>query len=143
MGQRLIRRVGLSGWPQAAFFAVLATLAAGCDKSQTAATAPAATGPTTQAAPPATPVRIASLVPSATDLLIGAGMADHLVAVCKYDRSNPQAAGFPTAGDYQSTDWELLTQLKPTVMLVFMAPDHLPPGMKSRCGHVGHPDRER
>lgn len=90
-----------------------------------AATRPAAVHPT-----------VASLVPSATDVILGAGLGDHLVAVSNWCRANPAAAGYPNVGDYQTTDWERLAQLKPDVMLVFMAENRVPAGMKERVAEL-------
>lgn len=81
--------------------------------------------------------RVASLVPAATDLMLGMGLGDHLVAVSNYCRVNPAATGFPTAGDYQTTDWERLAAVRPDVLLVFMAPERLPEGMTTRAGRLG------
>ena len=105
MGQRSFRSSGLSALARGAMILTgLAAFGLGCDKQKSASTPATATSQAVHSA------RIASLVPSATDLLIGAGLADHLVAVSNFDRSNPEAQQFPTAGDYQNTDWERLTQ---------------------------------
>lgn len=69
--------------------------------------------------------------------MLGMGLGHHLVAVSNYCRANPAAAGLPTAGDYQTTDWERLTSLRPDVLLVFMAPERLPEGMTTRAGRLG------
>lgn len=95
--------------------------------------------------------RIASFVPSATDLLIAGGMADHLVAVSNFDKANPAVSGqeggdggekpgrmkWPSAGDYQTVDWERLSVVKPEVLLTFMARDRLPAGMAHRAERMG------
>jgi iron complex transport system substrate-binding protein len=86
---------------------------------------------------PAALVRIASLVPSATDVLLGAGLGDHLVAVSNYCRANPDAASVPSAGDYQTVDWERLAAVRPDVLLVFMSKDRIPTGMKDRATQLG------
>src|ERR1700733_12229278 len=57
--------------------------------------------------------KIASLVPAATDLIVGMNAADHLVAVSNWDTNRPEIAGLPRVGDYQTTDWEKLAQLQP------------------------------
>ncbi len=97
----------------------------GCDKS--------AQKPTTIS----TKVKVASLVPAATDLLIGMGATDHLVAVSNWDTDRPEIKQLPRVGDYQTTDWERLAELRPDVMLVFMSIDRMPPGMKQRADELG------
>lgn len=107
-----------------------------CEKPADSPTAPA-TPPSPATAPTTRPIRIASLVPSATDLLLGSGLGSHLVAVSNFCRLNPAAANIPSAGDYQSTDWERLAAVKPDLLLVFMSPDRIPPGMKQRASNLG------
>lgn len=65
------------------------------------------------------------------------GLGDHLVAVSNYCYANPAAAGLPAVGDYQTTDWERLSTLRPDVLVVFSTPDRLPPGMVSRARQLG------
>src|SRR5438477_9203291 len=58
---------------------------AGCDRKPAAKSiSPAAKRPS-----------VASLVPAATDLLIGMGAGDHLVAVSTWDADRPEIAGLP------------------------------------------------
>lgn len=76
---------------------------------------------------------VASLVPAATDLLLAMGAADHLVAVSNFEPPRPEVSALPKVGDYQSTDWEKLTELRPDVMLIFMSPQHTPPGLLQRA----------
>jgi ABC-type Fe3+-hydroxamate transport system substrate-binding protein len=86
--------------------------------------------PTTQSVAAPT---LASLVPSATDLVIGMGARDRLVAVSNYE---PRAAGvgaLPRAGDYDTVDWELLASLRPTVMCTAISADRQPQGFKDRA----------
>jgi iron complex transport system substrate-binding protein len=80
--------------------------------------------------------RVASLVPAATDLLVGMGAADHLVAVSNWDTSRDPIRQLPRVGDYQSTDWEKLAELKPDIMIVFMAGDRMPAGLKQRADQL-------
>jgi iron complex transport system substrate-binding protein len=80
---------------------------------------------------------VASLVPAATDLIIGMGAENHLVAVSTYDVQRPETAGLPRVGDYQSLDWEQLSAIHPAVMVLFMAPDRMPAGVKQRAGQLG------
>lgn len=89
--------------------------------------------PTTQ---PGKAPRIASLVPAATDLLVGMGAGDHLVAVSNWDAPRPEIAHFPRVGDYQTIDWEKLAQLRPDVMIVFMSIDRIPAGIRQRAADL-------
>lgn len=79
---------------------------------------------------------IASLVPAATDLLVGMGCVDHLVAVSNFDRS-PQTAGLPRVGDYQNADWEKLSRIRPGVIVTQFAPGRTPAGFVDRCRQIG------
>jgi len=80
---------------------------------------------------------IASLVPAATDLIIGMGAADHLVAISNYDVARPQTQGLPRVGDYQTLDWERIAAIRPDVMIVFMSPQRMPPGIRQRAEQLG------
>lgn len=62
-------------------------------------------------------MRIVSLSPAATDLLLGMGARDQLVGVSTYD-SDPAVAALPRVGDYESVDWERIQTLAPSVMIV-------------------------
>ncbi len=95
---------------------------AGCRKQST----PAATAP-------ATPPTLASLVPAATDLVIGMGARDRLVAVSTYDAPRSDVGGLPKAGDYNTVDWELLASLHPSVMCTAISADLQPKGFKDRA----------
>lgn len=87
-----------------------------------------ATPPRRAAAP-----RVASLVPAATDILIGMGAADHLVAVSHFDPARDEIRGLPRVGDYQNLDWEQIGALGPDIMIVFIAPDRMPEGLRQRA----------
>ena len=113
---RIFLLLALLGWSQS------------CDRNKPPAEPPATTSQT---------VKIASLVPAATDLIVGMGAADHLVAVSNWDTDRPEIKQLPRVGDYQATDWERLAELRPTVMLVFMSLDRMPQGMKDRADQLG------
>src|SRR4051794_35456488 len=66
---------------------------------------------------------VASLSPAATDLIIGMGAGGHLIAVSNYDRVGMD---LPKVGDYQTTDWEKLSELHPSVMIIQMGASRLP-----------------
>jgi len=93
--------------------------------------------PASGVAAPAKSPKLASLVPAATDLLVAMGAGDHLVAVSNWDTPRPQIAHLPRVGDYQTTDWEQLAQLRPDVMIVFMAAERMPAGLKQRADALG------
>ena len=104
---------------------IVALVFAGCDKpAQKPSTVPSS-------------IKVASLVPAATDLIVGMGATDHLVAVSNWDADVPAIKSLPHVGDYQTTDWERLAELRPNVMLVFMSIDRMPPGMKQRADELG------
>jgi iron complex transport system substrate-binding protein len=77
---------------------------------------------------------VASLVPAATDLIVGMGAGDHLVGVSNYDDTKrPELAHLPRIGDYQTIDWERLTVVKPQILIIFQAPERVAPGVKERA----------
>ncbi len=76
---------------------------------------------------------VASFVPGATDLIVGMGAADHLVAVSNYDYRREAIAGLLRVGDYQSMDWERLATIRPDIAIVFMSPDRMPAGLAERA----------
>jgi iron complex transport system substrate-binding protein len=103
----------------------LGVMAGGCNRQTPPAPAMTAKSPT-----------VASLVPAATDLILGMGAGDHLVAVSNYD-AEPAAAKLPRVGDYQAIDWEKLAQLRPNVIITYYGPGHIPPGFAERTKELG------
>jgi ABC-type Fe3+-hydroxamate transport system substrate-binding protein len=79
---------------------------------------------------------IASLVPAVTDLVIGMGARDRLVAVSTFDRQRPDVDKLPKVGDYQTIDWEQLRQIRPSLIAIDIRPDRLPPGFAERAGEI-------
>jgi iron complex transport system substrate-binding protein len=75
---------------------------------------------------------IASLVPAATDLVIGMGARDRLLAVSTYDSDDK----LPKAGDYETINWELLRSLHPSVLVTEIAADRQSAGFKSNCSDL-------
>lgn len=115
-------------WRWAAGFAFLGAgclLGTGCDRGSAPAAATGAKKPT-----------VASLVPAATDLLIGMGAADHLAAVSDYDEA-PQVTKLPHVGAYQTIDWEKLAAIKPNVLVSFYGPGHAPAGFAQKADELG------
>jgi cobalamin transport system substrate-binding protein len=97
-------------------------LLSGCGKKTTSTVSTGAKSPT-----------VASLVPAATDLLIGMGASDHLVAVSNFDEDREGTHGLPRVGDYENTDWEQIAQLHPAYLIHQAQPDRLPPGLVQRA----------
>ncbi len=93
-----------------------------------------------EANPPAsqsdTTPRVASLSPAATDLLLGMGAGDRLVAASNYD-ADPRVADLPRVGDYQAFDWEQLADVQPTVIVVQVGANRLPPGAADKAKRLG------
>jgi iron complex transport system substrate-binding protein len=100
----------------------------------------AARGPATRetgAAASKTQPTIASLSPAATDLLLGMGAADHLVAVSNFDTDREDIAGLPRVGDYRTQDWEKLAAVRPARMIIQLHPDRTPAGLRDRAKDLG------
>jgi iron complex transport system substrate-binding protein len=70
---------------------------------------------------------------AATEILIGIGCADRLVALSNFDPNRDETANLPRVGDYQTTDWERLAALRPRVMVTQVAADRLPRGMVDKA----------
>jgi ABC-type Fe3+-hydroxamate transport system substrate-binding protein len=58
------------------------------------------------------------------------------VAVSNFE-SLAEVKGLPRVGDYQTTDWETLARLRPDVMVIQIAPERLPAGLKRRAAELG------
>lgn len=76
-------------------------------------------------------------MPAATDLLIAMGESGRLVAVSNYEPKRASTDKLPRVGDYQTTDWERLRSLHPTYMIVQIAPDRMPAGLKQKADELG------
>jgi iron complex transport system substrate-binding protein len=117
------------------FLAALPMLAAGCRKHATPAPLSAAAmtaSPTTSSSLPT----VASLVPAATDLILGMNAGDRLVAVSTYDHVQPSIASLPRVGDYQTIDWEQIAVAHPSLMVVQIRSDRLPGGFTERAASL-------
>ena len=95
------------------------------------------------AAPPAGGARnagggatVASLSPAATDILLGMGRGDRLVAVSDHD-ADPRVADLPRVGAYDRFDWERLAEVRPDAVVVQIGEANLPPGSQDRAAAVG------
>src|ERR1700728_4109374 len=89
------------------------------------------------APPKSSEPRIASITPAGTDLLVGIGAADRIVAVSNYDDDREGIAGKPHIGDYQNIDWEKLSQSGANILILQYAADRLPPYISQRCADMG------
>jgi ABC-type Fe3+-hydroxamate transport system substrate-binding protein len=119
-------------WTAARACIVLISVASpGCDRDNRAGPAP------TTSTRDSSHVTVASLVPAATDLLLGMGAGDQLVAVSNWDAERPEIAGLPRVGDYRTVDWEKLASIRPDVMIIQLAPDKMPPGLSERAAELG------
>jgi iron complex transport system substrate-binding protein len=117
---------------------VALALCGACDrKSQPGAARPPAPRETGADETPAPPGRkqptVASLSPAATDILLGVGAADHLVAVSNYDPARDAVAGLPRVGDYRTQDGEKLAAIRPAKMVIQLHPDRTPAGLRERA----------
>jgi iron complex transport system substrate-binding protein len=91
-----------------------------CNKPQSTAT--------TNPASPTT----ASMVPAATDLIIGMGEKDRLLAVSTTDDIDH----LPKVGGYGAPDWELLRSLHPTILITEMSPARQDAGFKANAAEL-------
>jgi len=123
MGQRLTRLFGI-------FFFIHLIGSTGCDRGNSSASSETSTASSGS-------VMVASLVPAATDLLIGMGASEHLVAVSNYDSPREEIKNLPRVGDYHSIDWEKLAAAKANVMIVFMSPERMPAAVKENADRLG------
>jgi iron complex transport system substrate-binding protein len=82
-------------------------------------------------------VTVASLVPAATDLILGMGAQEQLVAVSNFDLPDDRTRDLPRVGDYQTIDWEKLATVRPAAMVVQYADDRVPPGLRQRADSLG------
>jgi len=75
---------------------------------------------------------IASITPAGTDLILGIGAADHLVAISDLDEDRNGLAELPRVGDFSHTDWEKLALVSPKILLTQFG-DRMPAGLRDRC----------
>lgn len=108
------------------FVIVFALAAGGCDRKS-----PVQKSISNGSAP-----TVVSLVPAATDIVIGMNAQDHLVGVSNFDE-NPATAKLPRLGDYLTTDWEKIGELRPQVIVTQYAADRTPEGFSQNAGSLG------
>ncbi|MEA2736594.1 MAG: iron complex transport system substrate-binding protein, partial [Humisphaera sp.] len=105
----------------------------GCGRSGAPNSPAAVPSGTSAATTNASAATVASLSPAATEILIGIGAGDRLVAVSNFDPKRKETKNLPRVGDYQTTDWEKLAALRPRVMITQFAPDRLPRGLVQKA----------
>jgi ABC-type Fe3+-hydroxamate transport system substrate-binding protein len=92
---------------------------------------------TDQSATPSTiDPKVATLSPAATDLVIGIGAAEHLVAVSDFDEDRPGTQDLPRVGDFDHVDWEKLAAAGPKILLTQFG-DRMPAALRQRCDQLG------
>jgi ABC-type Fe3+-hydroxamate transport system substrate-binding protein len=104
----------------------------GCERAPARGEAAGASSPPSNASP-----TVVSLVPAATDLILGMGAGDHLVAVSNWDADRAEIARLPRVGDYRTIDWERIAALRPGVMIVQYREDKMPTGLRERAASLG------
>ena len=82
-------------------------------------------------------VRIASITPAGTDLLVGIGAGDRVVGVSTFDDDREGLARKMRVGDYQNVNWEKLSACGANVLVLQYAPDRLPAYIQQRCAEMG------
>ncbi|QOV89467.1 ABC transporter substrate-binding protein [Humisphaera borealis] len=82
-------------------------------------------------------VTVASISPAATDLIVGMGAKDHLVAVSNFDQTRGETRDLPGVGDYRTIDWEKIAELRPAVLIVQFRADKMPTGLADRAAGYG------
>lgn len=100
-------------------------LGMGCGRGEKAAASRPA-GPT-----------VASLVPSATDAIVQMGAVEQLVGVSNFEPGNPQLDGYPRVGDYHVTDWEKLSAIRPTVLVIPRPKQEMVAAFQDRARQLG------
>jgi ABC-type Fe3+-hydroxamate transport system substrate-binding protein len=141
MGQRPARRTFrfLTRIALLALIVFVVFLGQGCDRpatpsaTSTTQTTTTTTNTATSTSASSKAATVASLSPAATEILIGIGAGDRLVAVSNYDPKRPETKSLPRVGDYQTTDWEQLAALRPRVMITQFAIDRLPGGLVEKA----------
>jgi len=68
---------------------------------------------------PRVPVRIISVVPSATEMLFALGVGDRVIAVGDYDRFPPEVESRPRIGGLLNPNIEKIIEMKPDLVLTY------------------------
>ena len=96
-----------------------------------------ATRPTTTVSTQVIAPRVASVTPAGTDILIGIGAANHLVAISYYDDIRQGLTKLPRVGDYDSIDWEKLAALHPQFLLTQHGDNRVQAGLEEHFAKLG------
>ena len=86
---------------------------------------------------PATPTRIISLAPGATEMLFAAGAGQRVIATVQYANEPAAAKQVPRIGDVVAVDMEKLVALRPEVVVVW--PGGGNPAQIEEIGRLGIP----
>jgi iron complex transport system substrate-binding protein len=82
-------------------------------------------------------VRIASITPAGTSLLVAMGQGNRIVGVSNYDDDREGVSGRLRVGDYQNIDWEKLSECGANLLVLQYAQDRLPGFIPQRCAQMG------
>ena len=119
----------------AILFAAL-VLSAGCTRQGDtggSSTAPASTSGPSGTAPVTAGPRIVSTTPAATFILIQIGAADTIVGLSGFEGTDqlPESLQkLPPVGNYDRINYEALLQVRPTTMIMQIAPERMDPRLK-------------
>jgi iron complex transport system substrate-binding protein len=78
---------------------------------------------------------VASLSPAGTDVLIGIGSGNHLVAISDLDEEREGVGELPRIGDFNHVDWEKLAAINPKILLTQFG-SRMPAGLRERCAQM-------
>lgn len=109
---------------------LLPLIICGCDNRPRPA--PSTTRPSASPLP-----TVASVVPAATDILLQINARPQLIAISNVDPATPDLAGLPRIGDFLSLDWEQLTNLRPSVLIIPRPKDDLTDPLRQRAAALG------
>ncbi|HEX7009718.1 MAG TPA: ABC transporter substrate-binding protein, partial [Phycisphaeraceae bacterium] len=104
-----------------ALMALMLWSAAGCEESPHPS---AAAQPAPQGEPQDAPLRVITLAPALTQMLVDLGQAHLLVGIAQHDLAAP--AGLPVVGNFNQVQTEAVVQLKPTHVLAMKPQAGLP-----------------
>lgn len=108
---------------------VLALLLSGCDGSAATPPPPNASNSTKQ------DLRIITLAPALTQMVVDLGRADALVGVTDKDTAAPP--GLPVVGNYVDLDHERVLTVRPTHLLQMVSKEGISPGLRDLAAEAG------
>lgn len=86
--------------------------------------------------PEAMQLRIVSLAPALTQMVVDLGKGESIVGVAQHDDAAP-VAGLPVVGNYQAIDTEALLKLKPTLVLMMTGVEGPPANLQRAASSDG------